>query len=91
MGIAFLWVGHKMLNSSAKLAAVLSSFGTASFGVYLIHPALLTLWRVNYTYPSNTWAYHASTIGAFLMICTVPWLLVFVVKKWNYSWIFLGR
>lgn len=91
MSLSLLWISAKLLRGLPRLAALLSSMGFAAFGIYFTHPALLSLWRRNWTYPSDTLAYHLSTIGAGIMIFTVPWLLVFVLRKWKGSWILFGK
>jgi peptidoglycan/LPS O-acetylase OafA/YrhL len=75
--MSFIWIGRKLLKNAVKLSRVLTSLGAASFGIYLMHPALLSYWRTSI--PNNTGGmlqYHTYTIGAFLLSLFLPWLLV---------------
>ncbi|NHN31576.1 acyltransferase [Paenibacillus agricola] len=75
--LSFIWLGRKLLKHAAKLAQALISLGAASFGIYLMHPALLSYWRQNVPHDTGSMMdYHLYTMGAFLVSLFLPWLLV---------------
>jgi peptidoglycan/LPS O-acetylase OafA/YrhL len=84
--MSFIWLGRKLLKQAPKLSRVLSSLGAASFGIYLMHPALLSYWRQNIPHDTGgMMEYHVFTMGAFLISLFLPWLLVsfygWVIRK----------
>jgi len=86
--IAFL-IGSKM-NSSFWVGR-LRHLGIVSFGVYLVHPLVLLVYR---QYPLNgggTMIHHAWYAGGFLLALVIPWLLVTALSRLTgWSWILFG-
>jgi peptidoglycan/LPS O-acetylase OafA/YrhL len=75
--MSFIWIGRKLLKHSPLISKALLSLGAVSFGIYLMHPAVLTYWRTHvYNATGGIMQYHAYTIAAFLLSIFVPWLLV---------------
>jgi peptidoglycan/LPS O-acetylase OafA/YrhL len=75
--VSLIWIARKLLQHAARASKALISLGAASFGIYLMHPALLSYWRTHV--PNDTGGimqYHAYTITAFLLSLFLPWLLV---------------
>ncbi|CAG7631097.1 acyltransferase [Paenibacillus allorhizosphaerae] len=80
--MTFIWAGRRMLERAKWLAGILLSLGAVSFGVYLVHPAVLTYWRVHVPAdPNDIGAYHANTGIAFAVSLLLPWALSFVYGK----------
>lgn len=88
---SILWIGRKILTGAPRLAKWLSSLGAVSFGVYLIHPAVLTLLRNHWIYPVESLKYHLATGMEVLLALVVPWVIVAILKRWKGSWILLGK
>ena len=44
IGISLIWIMQKFSVTGSKLFKLLSSLGASAFGIYLIHPAVLTVW-----------------------------------------------
>lgn len=64
------------------ISRLLTSLGAVSFGVYLMHPAVLTYYKTHVTLPGGSIAmYHAYTFGAFLASLIVPWVLVYAYGR----------
>lgn len=91
MAVSLLWIGVRLLEDLPGLSTLLMSMGAASFGIYFVHPALLSFWRYQFVFPGDSAAYQWSTLGAAVMTFTVPWLLVVLLKKWKISWIWFGK
>lgn len=73
----------QILLGRAKLAAQIGmALGAGSFGVYLMHPAVLTYWRVHMVNHSGAMLmYHLYTLGSFLVSLAMPWAAVFLYGK----------
>ncbi|MEC0266493.1 acyltransferase [Paenibacillus anseongense] len=66
----------RRLAYSPRLSAALTALGAASFGIYLIHPALLTLWGRLTPIQDQLWLYDLHTIASILIGALGSWLLV---------------
>lgn len=88
---SLIWIGRHWLSSAPRWAAVLSSLGAASFGVYLIHPALLGYYVVQVSAAPGGWEYHAALWGGVALILVVPWVIVNQLKRIKASWILFGK
>lgn len=91
VGISLLWIGRWVMEGFPRVARVFVSFSAASFGIYLIHPALLTYWKTKFIYPFESIEYQLVTLASIVMLFTVPWLLVWLIKKIKGSWVLIGR
>jgi peptidoglycan/LPS O-acetylase OafA/YrhL len=62
------WARNQLARGS-RISAFLSALGAASFGIYLVHPAILTLWdRVSpEPAPGRLWLYDVHTAAAVLI------------------------
>ncbi|WAA09079.1 acyltransferase [Fervidibacillus albus] len=100
----FLWNIHTLASSivlmqmaywiyakwSPKIVNILIQLGIVSFGVYLIHPFILLVYR-NGINVSTSVLYHLYVIGGFLAVLIISWIVVrFSMEKNKWSWIFFG-
>lgn len=71
------WARNQLARGS-RFGASLSALGAASFGIYLVHPAILTLWDrvVPEPAPERLWLYDLHTVAAVLIGLLGSWLLV---------------
>ncbi|TBL75066.1 acyltransferase [Paenibacillus thalictri] len=83
--VAFIWIGRWLLAHTPGLARVLIGLGAASFGIYLVHPAVLSYWRTHFMRVQET-SYDLFVIAGFLLSLIVPWLLASGYGK--ISWLF---
>ncbi|MNY69678.1 Acyltransferase family protein [compost metagenome] len=69
---------RKLLARSSRFGASLSALGAASFGIYLVHPAILTLWdrAMLEPAPGRIWRYDLHTVAAVIIGLLGSWLLV---------------
>jgi peptidoglycan/LPS O-acetylase OafA/YrhL len=80
--MSFIWIGRKLLQHWPKVSKALLSIGAVSFGIYLMHPAVLTFWRTHAVIASGSMLdYYAYTISAFLLSLLVPWVIISVYGR----------
>ncbi|MFE5318804.1 acyltransferase [Paenibacillus sp. NPDC056579] len=78
-GMSFIWIGRLLLKFPPAVSKVLLSLGAVSYGVYLMHPAILTYWRTRFIPEAgNLPQYILYTVIAFVLSLGIPWLLVYV-------------
>jgi peptidoglycan/LPS O-acetylase OafA/YrhL len=80
-GPSFLQIGKVMLAQSPQVSTILLSLGAASFGIYLAHPAILTLWDAVVPPPGNIMLYDLHIIAATLLSLFGSWGLVFLYRS----------
>ncbi|MDR6548852.1 acyltransferase [Paenibacillus qinlingensis] len=68
---------RKQLARGSRFSACLSALGAASFGIYLVHPAILTLWDRVAPEPAlgRIWLYDLHTSAAVFIGLLGAWLL----------------
>lgn len=82
LALCFSHLGRFLLNRFKMGAAVMTSIGACSFGIYLIHPSLLTgFWTLTKA-PTSLPAYNLYMLATFGIIFFGSWLLVYV-----YAWV----
>ncbi|SDC08360.1 Membrane-bound acyltransferase YfiQ, involved in biofilm formation [Paenibacillus sp. UNCCL117] len=80
--LTLIRIGQLIVEKTRALARLLFSLGSVSFGVYLMHPALLTYYRVHYHYDGGSvLLYHAYTLAGFALSLGIPWLLVHMYQR----------
>ncbi|MFD0679573.1 MULTISPECIES: acyltransferase [unclassified Paenibacillus] len=80
--MSFIWIGRKLLQHWPRVSKSLLSLGAVSFGIYLMHPAVLTYWRTHAVIGSGSMLdYYAYTISAFLLSLLVPWVVISVYGR----------
>ncbi|SDN18262.1 Peptidoglycan/LPS O-acetylase OafA/YrhL, contains acyltransferase and SGNH-hydrolase domains [Paenibacillus sp. yr247] len=67
---------RQRLASGSQLGTALSALGAASFGIYLVHPAILTLWDLIAPAQEQLWLYDLHTVASILIGLLGSWLLV---------------
>lgn len=91
MGVSLVWISGKLMVRNGRLAAWLTAFGSASFGIYLIHPAILSSWRRIYSTDPTEPIYHLYQALTMLIVVVIPWALTYVLKKTKLSTLLFGK
>ncbi|MFD0588111.1 acyltransferase [Paenibacillus sp. GCM10027627] len=93
MGISLIWIGKIVCDRSpsAFVTKGLLGLGAASFGIYLIHPAILSTWGKFMKPELGSPYFHVYYLGTFLLVLALSWLIVHFTKKIKFSWLLWGR
>jgi peptidoglycan/LPS O-acetylase OafA/YrhL len=87
VAMSFIWFGRGLLNKWKSAAQWLIRLGAVSFGIYLVHPAVLTYWHTRVERATgDILLYHAYTLGGFAATLFVPWILVAAYGKFMSLW-----
>ncbi len=77
----FMQVGRFLLARFPRLSKPVVSIGLCSFGIYLIHPAFLTLFTVHWSHPTTILMYDLYTLGRYAAVFGSSWLIVYAYGK----------
>ena len=83
------WLYHK---GPALLAKPLSRLGALSFGVYLIHPLFLLIYREHPPQTGVSWLIHLWYAGGFVFALIASWIVVGLAARFlPYAWVIFGN
>jgi peptidoglycan/LPS O-acetylase OafA/YrhL len=80
------WV-YAAWNQTAVKALI--HIGATSFGIYLIHPAVLYIYR-GINVGGNPIIFHMWAAGGFVLAMLIPWLIVTLCAPFKWHWILFG-
>jgi peptidoglycan/LPS O-acetylase OafA/YrhL len=88
----FLWLAYTIHQKYSKTSTVLQNIGSHSFGIYLIHPALLGLYTMKIKTSGGSIAYLLYFAGGFLVAFGGAYLLTVLIKKFiKPYWVLIGK
>jgi len=102
----FVWNSHALLTAVVllqlsfilyrKLPVIIRDLGMRlgdlSFGIYLIHPFILLLYRLYPPQSGNSYVHHLWYIGGFLSALIISWIIVTIFARFiPYNWIVFGN
>ncbi|UUZ80583.1 acyltransferase [Paenibacillus sp. P26] len=80
-GVSLIWLGRRLQNLP-WIAKAMGALGAASFGIYFVHPAILSYFKVHVTNDTGTTlAYFGYIASAFLLTLFLPWALTYVYGR----------
>jgi peptidoglycan/LPS O-acetylase OafA/YrhL len=90
--VVLLQLAHVLHDKgSPRIVAVLRHLGAHSFGIYLIHPTFLHLYR-SYPVPRDSLLYHPWVAGGFVLALLLSWVIVtLAVRYMPGAWVLFGK
>ncbi|MFD0698659.1 acyltransferase [Paenibacillus sp. GCM10027628] len=79
--LCFVQWGQRVHKSHSPLSTMMSGLGAASFGIYLAHPALLTLWDRLKPANEHILLFDLHTASSILVGLLGSWLLVLLYRS----------
>ncbi|MCZ8521088.1 MULTISPECIES: acyltransferase [Paenibacillus] len=83
LGMALIWVGAVLTPKAPGLHRFLLALGSASFGIYLAHPALLSLYRYGMAPTGSMLSYDLYMLLGFLWPLLGSWFLAWAYGRVN--------
>jgi peptidoglycan/LPS O-acetylase OafA/YrhL len=80
-GVCLIGVALWLQRRDSALSPWLKSLGLTSFGVYLMHPWILSTWKVRIAEPGSVLGYNLYYLGAFALTLQLPWLAALAYKR----------
>ncbi|MFC5701274.1 acyltransferase [Cohnella faecalis] len=91
VGFSALWIAQKLDARASAASKLANAFGALAFGIYLIHPAVLTLWRQIYNPDPQQSVYHLYNLASLMIIIIVPWAVAKLIKQSKHHWLLFGK
>lgn len=89
-GILLLQIAYWVYTLwNKKVVRVLLHIGATSFGIYLVHPLILYLYRKT-SVSGDPVLYHAWAAGGFFIALLVPWAIVSFSARFKWHWLLFG-
>lgn len=77
--MAMIWIGQWLAGRRGWFTRILRSIGAASFGIYLMHPAVLTFWKIVLERQTGDMLrFHVNILLAFAATLLIPWAAAYV-------------
>jgi peptidoglycan/LPS O-acetylase OafA/YrhL len=87
-----LWLAYVIHLKFAKLSSLLIAVGSHSFGIYLIHPMLLSTFRYYIKSTGGSLHYTLYFIASFFVTIVGAYYLTVLIKKYvRHYWIWIGK
>lgn len=102
----FVWNAHALLTAIVllqigfilyrKLPVLIrdltTRLGDLSFGIYLVHPLILLLYRLIPPQSGNSYIHHLWYVGGFMSALVGSWIIVTIFARYiPYNWIVFGN
>jgi peptidoglycan/LPS O-acetylase OafA/YrhL len=90
--LILLWLAYAIHQKYSKLSSFFQSIGTHSFGIYLIHPALLALYVMKVKISGGSGMYFLNAMCSFIAAFGGAYLLTVLIKKFiKPYWVLIGK
>ncbi|MCZ8513435.1 acyltransferase [Paenibacillus filicis] len=81
-GMSFIWLGRLLLDKLPSAAKALNALGAASFGIYFVHPAVLSYFKTHVTNDTGSTLHYFGYVAAgFLITLFVSWALAYAYGR----------
>ncbi|WNR43362.1 acyltransferase [Paenibacillus roseipurpureus] len=81
IGVSLIWMAKEVLLKWKRVGRFFVSLGSVSFGVYLMHPALLSYWKYKVHMPGSILMFNVYNGIVFVLIVAIPWILTLLYRK----------
>jgi peptidoglycan/LPS O-acetylase OafA/YrhL len=81
VGITMLWLARQTERLLPRVGALFTSLGAASYGVYLMHPALLSLLKYAVPTPGPIIAFNLYNAALVVLVVVIPWVVTLLYRK----------
>jgi peptidoglycan/LPS O-acetylase OafA/YrhL len=90
--LILLWLAYAIHQKYSKLSSFFQSIGSHSFGIYLIHPAILGLYVMKVKIPGGSIVYFLNAMCSFIVAFGGAYLLTVLIKKFiKPYWVLIGK
>jgi peptidoglycan/LPS O-acetylase OafA/YrhL len=87
-----LWLSYVIDQKSSKLSSIMQNIGAHSFGIYLIHPALLGLYIMKVHIPGGPLIFFLNFIVSFIVAFGGAYIITVLIKKFiKPYWVLIGK
>jgi peptidoglycan/LPS O-acetylase OafA/YrhL len=87
-----LWLAFVIIQKSSKLSSILQNTGAHSFGIYLIHPALLGLYIMKIHVPGGPLIFFLNFVVSFIVAFGGAYMITVLIKKFiKPYWVLIGK
>jgi peptidoglycan/LPS O-acetylase OafA/YrhL len=90
--LILLWLAYAIHQKYSKLSSFFQSIGSHSFGIYLIHPAILGLYVMKIKISGGSIVYFLNAMCSFIVAFGGAYLLTVLIKKFiKPYWVLIGK
>ncbi|WP_434750682.1 acyltransferase [Paenibacillus amylolyticus] len=83
-------VGTRERRSEYKVSRFTDSLGTVAFGIFLIHPLVLMVWRHELT-DDFTRHFGLGIVLSYIAALLFSWLCAMALRRLKWGWVLIGR
>lgn len=91
IGISLIWGGKIMADQKARILPWLLAVGSASFGIYFIHPAIQTAMGKLFRQELDSPYYHVYHLTLLVVMLGLSFAIVHLTRKVKLSWLLWGK
>lgn len=91
IGVSLLWMGKLIAEGRPRLKSLLLALGSASFGVYFIHPAIQTAMGKLFGQSLGSPYFHVYNIVLFIVMLGLAFAIVHLTRKLKFFWLLWGK
>ncbi|OUS78375.1 hypothetical protein B1748_01895 [Paenibacillus sp. MY03] len=91
IGISLIWGGKIMVEQKVRILPWMMALGSASFGIYFIHPAIQTVMGKLFKQELGSAYYHVYVISLLVTMLGLSFAIVHLTKKIKLSWLLWGK
>jgi peptidoglycan/LPS O-acetylase OafA/YrhL len=85
VGVSLLWFARFIELRLQGIGRILTSIGIASFGIYLMHPAFLSLFKYLVPPPGSIIGFSVYNAALIVLLLLIPWAITQLYKKSSLS------